>query len=102
MTPQRLLQCRDDFPGCRTYSTAEELGRDAEIAAVIVATPPDSHARLAIQLLQAGKHVVCEKPLCLTRAEAETMQKPSRPGRHGVLVGPKKGRQFNFTQFQSL
>ena len=71
--PQRLLQCRDDFPGCRTYSTAEELGRDAEIAAVIVATPPDSHARLAIQLLQAGKHVVCEKPLCLTRAEAENM-----------------------------
>jgi len=72
-SPERLLQCRDDFPGCRTYSTAEELGRDPEVATVIIATPPNSHAKLAIQLLREGKHVVCEKPMCLTRAEAETM-----------------------------
>ncbi|MDH4267589.1 MAG: Gfo/Idh/MocA family oxidoreductase, partial [Deltaproteobacteria bacterium] len=72
-TPERLLQCRDDFPGCRTYSTAEELGRDPEVAAVIIATPSNSCAKLAIQLLREGKHVVCEKPTCLTRAEAETM-----------------------------
>ena len=72
-SPQRLLQCRDEFPGCRTYATAEELSRDPEVAAVIIATPPDSHAKLAIQLLREGKHVVCEKPMCLTWAEAETM-----------------------------
>jgi predicted dehydrogenase len=40
---------------------------------VIIATPPNSHAKLATQLLEAGKHVVCEKPLALTRAETETM-----------------------------
>ena len=72
-SPERLMQCRDDFPGCRTYSTAEELGRDPEVAAVIIATPPNSHAKLATQLLREGKHVVCEKPMCLTRAEAEIM-----------------------------
>jgi len=72
-SPERLLQCREDFPGCRTYPTVEELSRDPEVDAVIIATPPNSHAKLAIQLLREGKHVVCEKPLCLSRAEAETM-----------------------------
>jgi predicted dehydrogenase len=71
--PERLLKCREDFPGCRTYATVEELVRDPEVDAVIIATPPNSHAKLAIQLLREGKHVVCEKPLCLSRAEAETM-----------------------------
>jgi predicted dehydrogenase len=72
-SPERLLQCREDFPGCRTYSKADEVGRDPEVAAVIIATPPNSHAKLTIQLLREGKHVVCEKPMCLTREEAETM-----------------------------
>jgi len=72
-SPGRLLQCQEDFPGCRTYATVEELVRDPEVDAVIIATPPNSHAKLAIQLLREGKHVVCEKPLCLSRAEAETM-----------------------------
>jgi predicted dehydrogenase len=71
--PQRLLQCREDFPGCRAYATVDELVRDPEVDAVIIATPPNSHAKLAIQLLRKGKHVVCEKPFCLSRAEAETM-----------------------------
>jgi predicted dehydrogenase len=70
---ERLLRCREDFPGCRTYSTVEELGGDPEVDLAIIATPPDSHAQLAIQLLRKGKHVVCEKPMCLSRAEAEAM-----------------------------
>jgi predicted dehydrogenase len=72
-SPERLLQCREDFPGCQAYATVEELVRDREVDAVIIATPPNSHAKLATQLLREGKHVVCEKPMCLTRAEAETM-----------------------------
>lgn len=72
-SPERLRQCREDFPGCQTYATVEELVRDPQVDAVIIATPPNSHAKLAIQLLSEGKHVVCEKPFCLSRAEAETM-----------------------------
>jgi predicted dehydrogenase len=71
--PERLIKCREDFPDCRTYSTVEELSCDPEVDLAIISTPPDSHARLAIQLLREGKHVVCEKPLCLSRAEAEEM-----------------------------
>ncbi len=73
VSPNRLLQCREDFPDCRAYPTAKDLGQDTEVDLIFIATPPNSHAELAIELLQKGKHVVCEKPLCLTRKEAEAM-----------------------------
>ena len=43
----------------------------AEVDAVYVATPHGTHGELARQAMAAGKHVLCEKPLALTRAEAE-------------------------------
>ena len=70
---ERLRQARADFPGARTHPTTQELGRDPSVDLVIIATPPNTHAELAIQLLRAGKHVVCEKPLCITREESEAM-----------------------------
>ncbi|HEU4947681.1 MAG TPA: Gfo/Idh/MocA family oxidoreductase [Kribbella sp.] len=48
------------------------LSRD-DVQLVDVCTPGDSHAEIAIAALQAGKHVLCEKPLANTVAEAEAM-----------------------------
>ena len=45
---------------------------------VVVATPPDTHADLAVQALHSGRHVLCEKPLALTVAEARTMLEAAR------------------------
>lgn len=45
-----------------------------ELAAVSVATPPDTHADYAIAAARAGKHVLCEKPMARTRAEARAMR----------------------------
>lgn len=46
---------------------------DPEIDVVDICTPGDSHAEIAIAALDAGKHVLCEKPLANTVAEAEAM-----------------------------
>jgi predicted dehydrogenase len=73
LNPLRLAQARAEFPAVRTYQTPQELGQDPEVDLVIVATPPNTHADLTIQMLREGKHVVCEKPLCFTLAEAELM-----------------------------
>jgi predicted dehydrogenase len=43
------------------------------VEAVTIATPPDTHAELAIAALEAGRHVICEKPFALDGAEAATM-----------------------------
>jgi len=44
-----------------------------EVDIVLVCTPPHIHAEISIAALRAGKHVLCEKPLCRTVAEAEEM-----------------------------
>ena len=72
-SPERRASAAADFPALRTYAEAAELAADPEVDLAIVATPPSSHAPLAELLLEAGKHVVCEKPFCLTTAEADRL-----------------------------
>ena len=43
----------------------------SDVSVVVILTPPDSHADYARAALEAGKHVVCEKPVGMSRAEAE-------------------------------
>jgi predicted dehydrogenase len=71
--PKRLEAAREAFPGLRIATEIESVMADDTIQAVVVGTPPNTHAALSQQLLAAGKHVVVEKPFCLTTAEADDM-----------------------------
>lgn len=53
--------------------TVESMLRRGDIDLVHLATPPFTHADLAVAALEAGKHVLCEKPLALTLEDAERM-----------------------------
>ena len=57
----------------------EVIARD-DIDVVDIVTPGDSHAEIAIAALEAGKHVLCEKPLANTVAEAEAMAEAAERG----------------------
>ena len=70
---ERRKAAETDFPGVRTYESAEELAGDDEVDVVFVATPPAYHAGLTRMMLEAGKHVACEKPLCLTTGDADQL-----------------------------
>ncbi len=78
VNPQRLTQAREDFPRVTTYEASELLGGDKEVDVVIVTTPPNSHARMCMQMMEAGKHVVCEKPLVLSMEEARPLVRMAR------------------------
>lgn len=56
------------------------------IDVVLVMTPPDSHAALALSALAAGRHVLCEKPMARTPAEAGAMAAAASAGRDRGLV----------------
>ena len=71
LNPDRIEQAKQDFEGITTYSSSKELSNDPNVDLVVIATAPNSHAKLALDMIAAGKHVVCEKPLCLSKAEAE-------------------------------
>jgi predicted dehydrogenase len=57
----------------RVFETSEALATDPEVDVVHICTPNHLHASLARLALAAGKHVVCEKPLATTAADAEEL-----------------------------
>lgn len=71
-------------------SDTDAVFADQSLDAVVIATRHDTHARLVLQSLEAGKHVFVEKPLCLTHAELDEIQARYRllsdEGRAPVLM----------------
>ncbi|TCN01218.1 putative dehydrogenase [Paenibacillus sp. BK033] len=59
--------------GSKVYADYRELIADPSIDVVHVLTPNDSHSFITIDSLEAGKHVMCEKPMAKTAAEARAM-----------------------------
>ena len=57
----------------RVYTDADALLADPEVEAVSIATPVSSHRPLVVSALEAGKHVICEKPPAMSAAEIEEM-----------------------------
>ncbi|MGH1547697.1 Gfo/Idh/MocA family protein [Leifsonia poae] len=69
----RVEDARRRFGWQRAATDWREVVADPAIDIVDICTPGDSHAEIAIAALAAGKHVLCEKPLANTVAEAEAM-----------------------------
>src|SRR5437667_12028564 len=55
------------------FGDGEALARSPDVDLVVVSSTPDSHARYAIAALEAGKHVLCEKPMAIDAFEAAQM-----------------------------
>lgn len=70
-----------DWGGVALYEDAAHMIAEASLDAVVVATPHYSHPALARQALQAGLHVLVEKPIAVHKADAEwLLAAPRRPG----------------------
>jgi predicted dehydrogenase len=59
--------------GAKSFADYKTLAENSEIDAVIISTPPNSHPEIAMYFMNRGVHVLCEKPLCLSSAEAREM-----------------------------
>ena len=93
LSPQRIAEAERDFPDVSVGGSADDLANDEAVDVVIIATPPNSHAKLAIQLLESGKHVICEKPLAITRAETDAML--AMADRYKRFVGCHQNRRWD-------
>jgi scyllo-inositol 2-dehydrogenase (NADP+) len=69
--PSRLQAARALAPDLRGWSRGADLLADDGVDLVVVSTPPNTHAEWTLRCLEAGKHVVVEKPFCLTVSEAD-------------------------------
>ncbi|MCL4545324.1 MAG: Gfo/Idh/MocA family oxidoreductase [Chloroflexi bacterium] len=71
--PERLEMARRRHPEALLSTNCEDVLSDSGVDAVIIATPVESHFDLASRALEAGKHVLLEKPMTATAAQAEAL-----------------------------
>lgn len=74
------MQVRDAAK-VKAYGSYAELVADSEVAVVYVATPQSHHFQNAMLALEAGKHVLCEKPFTLNAAQARKLVETARAKR---------------------
>jgi len=76
-----------DFKNASLTSDFNDVIKDKEVEAVVIATPSETHAALSIKALAAGKHVFVEKPLALKVEDAEEMLKVAEKNKKILMVG---------------
>ena len=79
----RAVRAGEEFGAeeCRAYASLDELLRDPQVEGVEILTPWPLHYPLALQALQAGKHVYVQKPMAQTLEEADRLvEEASRRG----------------------
>jgi predicted dehydrogenase len=83
--PGRLAWALERYPDLRATADLDELLRDPEVDAVVVATEPVTHHALGRRVLDAGKHLFVEKPLAHTAAGARDLARRAKA--RGLSVG---------------
>ena len=89
--PSRLELAKEQ--GFTAYPSAQALLSDSEIDIVLVATTNETHKDYAIKALEAGKHVICEKPVTLSSAELEEIMAAAEKA--GRIFTVDQNRRFN-------
>ncbi len=84
--PEKRALAKKD--GYKVFETLEELLADGEIDIVVIATPNDVHESIAVAALNAGKHVISEKPVTMSCEALENM----------IAAAEKNGKIFSVHQ----
>jgi predicted dehydrogenase len=79
----RKVAERAGVPASAVFTRWQDMIEKARPQAVVIATPPHLHREIALAVFAAGAHVLCEKPLAMTRAEARDMV--AAAARHGKV-----------------
>lgn len=73
ITERNQKNAKNDYPGIISYNTLDELFDDEAIELMIINTPNYTHFDYAVKALNAGKHILVEKPFTATSAEAKEL-----------------------------
>lgn len=84
--PERASGLAEAYGG-RVYQSPEELFADPKIEAVSICSPNYTHAGFSVQALEAGKHVLCEKPMALSLTDTRRMMEAAEKSGKFLMVG---------------
>ncbi|MDD4921648.1 MAG: Gfo/Idh/MocA family oxidoreductase, partial [Bacteroidales bacterium] len=88
-----MKKAQAEYPNIKSYDSVNELLADPEIELVVVNTPNPTHYEYALNALQAGKHVLLEKPFTVNSAEAKQLFEEARKFNRHIL--PYQNRRFD-------
>ena len=100
---ERAVKAAKDFgtPDAKVYVDYKELLEDKTIDVVHVCTPNRSHSFITVDALEAGKHVMCEKPMAINAAEAKKMVDAAKRTGKKLTIG-YQNRQRNETRYLKM
>lgn len=86
---EKAIEAKEKFgtPDAKVYTDYKELLKDESIDAIHVCTPNRSHSFISIDALNAGKHVICEKPMAKTSKEAREMVEAAKKAGKIFTIG---------------
>ncbi len=99
--PVRRQEAIDRFD-CLAYTDYAELIQDPAVEAVVVALPSFLHADASIAALQAGKHVICEKPMAVTLADADRMIAAANAANRTLTIFQQRRYQSDFVKVKQI
>jgi predicted dehydrogenase len=82
---ERRKEAEAEF-GCKTYTSLAKMLRQDDVEVVVVATPSKDHGPDTKKALKAGKHVIVEKPMAMSLAEADSMIRTAQETGKKLLV----------------
>ena len=89
--PHRAQRANRDFEAEVWSTDYQDFLRRDDVDVVVIATPPASHARIALDSLRAGKHVLCEKPIARSLYDAREMIRTAEETGGKLSVGISSG-----------
>ncbi len=75
---KKCQTAREKFPHLQTFSAYEEMLKNADMDAVLIATPHPFHGEMAMAALKSGRHVMLEKPVDITVSQAKRLNEVAR------------------------
>lgn len=87
--PEKAKSAAEEFGSAdaRVYSSYEELLKTEKLDVIHVCTPNRSHSEISIAAMEAGCHVMCEKPMAINEAEAKKMLDASKRTGKKLTIG---------------
>lgn len=100
INPARMDWARDN--GFGTFDSYEAMLADGTVDIILIATPNHLHRDMALKAFDAGKHVLCEKPVMMSAAELETVLDAAKSA--GKVFYPRQNRRWDkdFLIFKQL
>jgi predicted dehydrogenase len=98
--PERVRLAMEEFPGIEGYNSVTTMLKRSAVDLVVLITPHNTHAKLGLQCLRAGRHVISEKPLAITTAECDALIREA--GKRELLLSTFHNRHWDGCILEAL